>query len=190
MDPVRIGVIGTGRMGQSHCRVYSNLRHDKFVGICDANADLGKDVARRHDVSFFRDVDSLLENVDAVSVCTPTPNHFEVVKRCLEQGVHVMVEKPFTETLEQAEALKEAASKSGVVVQVGHIEKFNPAFIELRKVLEGMEILAMNFNRLSPFQGSNVDVDVVMDLMIHDIGLVVDLFETEPISVDAHGFSV
>ncbi len=190
MDLVRIGVIGTGRMGQSHCRVYSNLRHAKFVGICDANADLGKDIARRHEVSFFRDVDSLLENVDAVSVCTPTPDHFEIVKRCLEQNIHVMAEKPFTETLEQAEALVSLASKSKAIVQVGHIEKFNPAFIELQKVLEGMEILAMNFNRLSPFQGSNVDVDVVLDLMIHDIGLVVDMFENEPISMDAHGFSV
>lgn len=190
MDPVRIGVIGTGRMGQSHCRVYSNLRHVKFVGICDANADLGRDIARRHEVSFFRDVDSLLENVDAVSVCTPTPDHFGIVKRCLEQGIHVMVEKPFTETLEQAEALKEVASRSKAVVQVGHIEKYNPAFSELRKVVEGMEVLAMNFNRLSPFQGSNVDVDVVLDLMIHDIGLVVDMFDTEPVSVDAYGFSV
>jgi len=101
-----------------------------------------------------------------------------------------LVEKPFTETLEQAQALKEAAEKSKLVVQVGHIEKYNPAFIELRKVLEGMEVLAMNFNRLSPFQGSNVDVDVVLDLMIHDIGLVVDMFEAEPVSMDAHGFSV
>lgn len=190
MDPVRIGVIGTGRMGQSHCRVYSNLRHAKFVGICDANAELGKDIARRHEVAFFRDVDALLENVDAVSVCTPTPDHYEIVKRCLDQGIHVMVEKPFTETLDQAEALMEAASRSRSVVQVGHIEKYNPAFIELRKVLEGMEVLAMNFNRLSPFQGSNVDVDVVLDLMIHDIGLVVDMFEMEPVSVDAHGFAV
>lgn len=190
MDPVRIGVIGTGRMGQSHCRVYSNLGHARFVGLCDVNADLGKDIARRYEVAFFRDVDSLLENVDAVSVCTPTPDHFEIVKRCLESGIHVMVEKPFTETLEQAETLKDAASKSKVVVQVGHIEKYNPAYMELQKVLEGMDILAMNFNRLSPFQGSNVDVDVILDLMIHDIGLVVDLFDTEPISVDAHGFSV
>ena len=78
MDQVRIGVIGTGRMGASHCRVYSNMRHAKFVGVCDVNADLGKDVAKRYDVSFFRDVDSLLENVDAVSICTPTPDHFEI----------------------------------------------------------------------------------------------------------------
>ena len=191
MDQVKIGVIGTGRMGQSHCRIYSNLRHAKFVGVCDVNADLGKEVARKHEVSYFRDVDSLLENVDAVSICTPTPQHFELAMRCLDRNVHVLVEKPFTETLEQARALKEAAeAKSKLIVQVGHIEKFNPTFIELRKVLEDMTVLAMNFNRLSPFQGSNVDVDVVLDLMIHDIGLIVDLFNTEPVSMDAYGFSV
>jgi len=190
MDPVRIGVVGAGRMGQSHCRVYSSLRHAKFVGICDVNANLGKEIARKHEVSFFRDMDSLLENVDAVSICTPTPDHFEAVRRCLEQGIHVMVEKPFTETLEQAKALKEAASKSKAIVQVGHIEKYNPAYMELRKVLDGANVLAMTFNRLSPFQGSNVDVDVILDLMIHDIGLVVDMFDKEPVSMDAHGFSV
>lgn len=190
MDQVRMGVIGTGRMGQNHCRVYANMRHARFVGLCDANAELGKDVARKFEVSYFRDVDSLLENVDAVSLCTPTPQHFELAMRCLERNVHILVEKPFTETLEQAQALKDAAeSNKKVVVQVGHIEMFNPTFIELRKVLEGMDVLAMNFNRLSPFQGSNVDVDVVLDLMIHDIGLVVNLFTDEPASVHAHGFS-
>jgi virulence factor len=191
MEQVRIGVIGTGRMGQNHCRVYSNMRHAKFVGVCDVNADLGKEMARKFEVSYFRDVDSLLENVDAVSICTPTPEHYELVMRCLERNIHVMVEKPFTETLEQAQALKKAAeAQKKLIVQVGHIEMFNPTFIELRKVLEGMEVLAMNFNRLSPFQGSNVDVDVVLDLMIHDIGLIVNLFTKEPASMDAHGFSV
>ena len=117
--------------------------------------------------------------------------HFEMVMRCLERNIHVMVEKPFTETLEQAKALKEAAeAQKKLIVQVGHIEMFNPTFGELRKVLEGMDVLAMNFNRLSPFQGSNVDVDVVLDLMIHDIGLIVNLFKNEPASIDAHGFSV
>jgi virulence factor len=191
MEQVRIGVIGTGRMGQNHCRVYANIRHARFVGVCDVNPDVGKEIARKHEVSYFREIDSLLENVDAVSICTPTPLHFELAMRCLDRNVHVMVEKPFTETLQQAQALKAAAeAKSKLIVQVGHIEKFNPTFIELRKVLEEMTLLAVNFNRLSPFQGSNVDVDVVLDLMIHDIGLVVDLFSTEPLSMDAYGFSV
>ena len=191
MEQVRIGVIGTGRMGQNHCRVYSNMRHARFVGVCDVNAALGRQIARKYEVAYFRDVDSLLENVDAVSICTPTPQHYEMVLCCLERNVHIMVEKPFTETLEQAQALRAAAeTKNKLIVQVGHIEKFNPAFIELRKVLEDMTPLAVNFSRLSPFQGSNVDVDVVLDLMIHDIGLVVDLFASEPLSMDAYGLSV
>jgi len=191
MDQARIGVIGIGRMGQNHCRVYSNLKRTKIVGVCDVNPDRGREAARTYEVSYFREVDSLLENVDAVSICTPTPLHYELVARCMERDIHVMVEKPFTETLEQAQALKDAAeAKSQLVVQVGHIEMFNPTFTELRKVLEEMTPLAMNFNRLSPFQGSNVDVDVVLDLMIHDIGLVVNLFTGEPISMDAYGFSV
>jgi len=191
MEQVKIGVIGTGRMGQNHCRVYSNLKNTKFVGVCDANPERGREIARTYEVSHFRDIDSLLENVDAVSICTPTPQHYELVARCLERNIHVMVEKPFTETLEQAQALRDAAkAKNDLVVQVGHIEMFNPTFTELRKVLEEMTPLVMNFNRLSPFQGSNVDVDVVLDLMIHDIGLVVNLFTNEPISMDAYGFSV
>jgi predicted dehydrogenase len=191
MEQVRIGVVGTGRMGQNHCRVYSNLKNTKFVGVCDVNPERGRDVARTYEVSYFREIDSLLENVDAVSICAPTPQHYELISRCLERNIHVMVEKPFTETLEQAQALKDAAeAKKNLVVQVGHIEMFNPTFAELRKVLEEMTPLAMNFNRLSPFQGSNVDVDVVLDLMIHDIGLVVNLFTSEPLSMDAYGFSV
>ncbi len=191
MEQVRIGVIGTGRMGQNHCRVYSNLKNTKFMGVCDVNPERGREVARTYEVSYFRDIDSLLENVDAVSICTPAPQHYEPVMRCLERNIHMIVEKPFTETLEQAQALKDASeAKSDLVVQVGHIEMFNPTFTELRKVLEEMTPLVMNFNRLSPFQGSNVDVDVVLDLMIHDIGLVVNLFTSEPISMDAYGFSV
>jgi predicted dehydrogenase len=191
MEQVRIGVIGAGRMGQNHCRVYSNLKNIKFVGICDVNPERGREVARTYEVSYFRDVNSLLENVDAVSICTPTPEHYDLVMQCLDRDIHVLVEKPFTETLEQAQALKETAeAKSKLILQVGHIEKFNPTFMELRKVLEEMTVLAMNFNRLSPFQGSNVDVDVVLDLMIHDIALVVDLFTAEPISMNAYGFSV
>lgn len=188
MDQIRVGVIGTGRMGQNHCRVYSNLRKVKFVGVSDINVEAGKQVARRYEAAFFRDIDSLLENVDAVSVCTPTPAHFELVQQCLDRNVHVLVEKPFTETLEQAEKILDRL-KPGVVVQVGHIEQFNPTFQELKKVLEDMTVLSVNFRRLSPFKGSNVDVDVILDLMIHDIGLVIDLFGAQPMSVDSYGFS-
>jgi predicted dehydrogenase len=102
----------------------------------------------------------------------------------------VLVEKPITETLTQAESLTEAAEASGLVVQVGHIERFNTAYIEMKNVFENMKVLAVNFRRLSPFEGSNVDVDVVLDLMIHDTNLVLDLMGQEPAWIEAHGLSV
>jgi len=189
MEPVKIGVVGAGRMGQRHCRIYANLRHTQLVGICDANRKVGEAAAQQYEVPAFEDLDDLLQHVDAVSLATPTPLHYEQAMRCLNRGVHVLIEKPITETLEQAESLVEAAEASGQVVQVGHIERFNPAYMELKHVLEGRSVLAVNLRRLSAYEGSNKDVDVILDLMIHDLDLVLDLVGQEPTSVDAYGLS-
>jgi len=186
---LRVGVIGTGMMGQRHCRIYSTLRRAQLVGVCDANPAAGNRVARQYDVTFYETLEDLLTNVDAVSLAAPTPAHFELAMRCLAHGVHVLIEKPITETLEQAETLATAAEASGLVVQIGHIERFNPTYIELKHVLEGMTLLAVNLRRLSPFEGSNKDVDVVLDLMIHDIDLALDLMGQEPTSVAAYGLT-
>jgi predicted dehydrogenase len=177
-------------MGERHCRVYANLRRAQLAGVCDANPDVGRRVAQQYDVPFFENMDDLLTQVDAVSLVTPTPLHFEQSVRCLDHGVHVLIEKPITETLEQAGRLVEAAEKGGRIVQVGHIERFNTAFMELKNVLEEMTPLAINFRRLSAFRGSNTDVDVVLDLMIHDTNLVLDLMGGEPTEIQAHGLSV
>ena len=189
MDRVKVGVIGVGTMGERHCRVYSNMRGVQLVGVCDAAVQVGQRVARQFDVPFFPRVEDLLVNVDAVSLATPTPLHFDLAMRCLERGVHLLVEKPITETLEQAEALTQAAEATGLVVQVGHIERFNPAYLELKNVLEEIKVLAINFRRLSPYEGSNTDVDVVLDLMIHDTNLVLDLLRRTPVSVHAYGLT-
>ena len=186
----RIGVIGLGRMGSQHCRIYSGLRRAQLVGVCDSNPEIGNSIAQRFEVPFYTSMDELLDHVDAVSLVTPTPYHFEVAMRCIERGIHVMIEKPITETEEQAMVLVKAAEKSGLVVQVGHIERFNPAYIELKNVLEDVNVLAVNFRRLSVYTGSNKDVDVVLDLMIHDTDLVMDLAGTEPISLSASGINV
>jgi predicted dehydrogenase len=186
---LRVGVIGTGMMGQRHCRIYSTLRRAQLVGVCDANPTVGNRVARQYDVTYYETLEDLLTNVDAVTLATPTPTHFELAMHCLAHGVHVLIEKPATETLEQAEKLAEAAEASGLVVQIGHIERFNPTYIELKHVLEGMTLLAVNLRRLSPYEGSNTDVDVVLDLMIHDIDLALDLMGQEPNSVTAHGLT-
>jgi predicted dehydrogenase len=189
MDYVRVGVIGAGRMGANHCRIYSTLRRAKLVGVCDRDPDVGHRIAQQYQIQFYPEVDELLERVDAVSVVTPTPTHFDLVMRCLEKGVHVLVEKPITQTLDQAEILTNAAEACPVVVQVGHIERFNPVYSELKNVLEDMTVLVINFRRLSAYEGSNTDVDVVLDLMIHDLDLVLDLMGQMPFSVNAQGLT-
>lgn len=190
MDDIRVGVIGVGRMGKNHCRIYSLLPRAELVGVCDQNQEVGRQIASQYQIPFYSEVDQLLQHVDAVSVVTPTPMHSELVQRCLDQGIHVLVEKPIAETLEQAELMAQAAERSSLVVQVGHIERFNPTYIELKNVLEDMSVLVINFRRLSPFKGSNTDVDVILDLMIHDLDLVLDLMGREPVSVNAYGLTV
>jgi predicted dehydrogenase len=147
-------------------------------------------VAQQYEVPFYANVDELLDRVDAVTIATPTSQHFDLALRCLEHGVHMLVEKPVTETVEQAEKLTRAAEASNRVVQVGHIERFNPTYIELKKLLESLTPLAVNWRRLSPYAGSNTDVDVIFDLMVHDIDLALDLMGgREPVSVSAFGLT-
>lgn len=189
MEQVRIGVIGTGRMGRNHCRVFSILRHATLVGICDQNPTVGRNVAREYGVPFFPNIDELLPHVDAVSLAVPTPLHFDLARRCIERGVHVFVEKPITESIEQAGELARLATQSSLVVQVGHIERFNPTYTELKNVLEDITPVAINFQRLSPYVGSNTDVDVVLDLMIHDLDLALDLAGEMPTSMSASGIT-
>jgi predicted dehydrogenase len=189
MNSIRTGVIGVGRMGQHHCRIYSTLRHTRLAGIYDPDPKAGAHMAQRFEVPVFPSVDALLAEVDAVSIAAPTPAHHELVLRCLQAGVHVLVEKPVTETIEQAEDLLRAVQASRLVVQVGHIERFNPTYQELKNVLAGFNVLAVNFRRLSPYRGSNKDVDVVLDLMVHDLDLVLDLFQREPDRVSAFGLA-
>jgi predicted dehydrogenase len=190
MEAVHIGVIGTGAMGRRHCRVYSNMRHTKLVGVFDADPEVGSQVAEQYGVISYERIDDLLEDVEAVSLATPTPLHFDLAMYCLARGVHLLIEKPITETLKQAETLTEAAEASDMIVQVGHIERFNPAYNELKHVLEGMTVLAINLRRLSAYEGSNTDVDVISDLMIHDIDLALDLVRQKLLSIDAYGLTV
>lgn len=175
MDRIRVGVIGVGVMGERHCRVYSSLRHVDLMGVADLNVDRGRAVAANYETRYFEDYRQLLAEVDAVSIATTTPTHFELAMDVLEHGVHVLIEKPLTETLAQGERLVSEAERSGKILQVGHIERFNPAYMELKNVIEGMRLVAINVQRLSSFDASNTDVDVIRDLMIHDLDLIADL---------------
>ncbi len=189
MTRLRTGVIGLGRMGQHHCRINASLRQAQFAGVYDINPDITASIAQRFEVKNFASVDELLSHVDAVTIATPTPTHFDFLLKCIDHRVHILVEKPITESLTEAEELAEIARGYDRVIQVGFIERFNPAYQELKNVLEGLSVLAVNFRRLSPFYGSNTDVDVVLDLMIHDLDLMLDLVGSNLSSLSACGLS-
>jgi predicted dehydrogenase len=190
METIRVGVMGVGVMGERHCRVYSSLRHVHVVGVADRDANRGRAVAATYGTRYFEDHRQLLAEVDAVSIATTTPSHFDLAMESLEYGAHLLVEKPLTETLEQGQQLVTEAERHNRILQVGHIERFNPAYLELKNVTEGMRLVAINIRRLSPFDLSNTDVDVVRDLMIHDLDLAVNLVGTGVEGLNAWGRSI
>jgi predicted dehydrogenase len=183
---LKAGVIGVGSIGQNHARVFRSLGGAKLVGIADANLQAAAKVGEFNNVPFYDSLDKLIEaqSPDLVSVAVPTSLHFEVGCALIDRGIHVLMEKPITSTLEQAEKLVELAQKKGVVLAVGHIERFNPAVMELRRRLkEGMagRIYKVFAQRLSPYPPRIRDAGVVIDLASHDIDLMRYLID-EPIT--------
>jgi predicted dehydrogenase len=174
-DPVRLGVIGVGNMGQHHTRVLSRFKDVELVGISDVNVERGLDTAGKYRVRFFEDYQDLLSHIDAVCIAVPTRLHHTVGTTCLQAGVHVLIEKPIAASIAEAESLVNAAAAANCILQVGHIERFNPAFQELHKVLNTEELLALEARRMSPYSQRANDVSVVLDLMIHDIDLLLEL---------------
>ncbi len=184
---VRVGVIGVGNMGQHHTRVFSRMKDVELVGVADINVERGLDVASRYRVHFYDDYRELLPQVDAVAIAVPTILHHEVGLACLEAGVHALLEKPIAANIAEAESLVNRAADWDCILQVGHIERFNPAFQQLRHVLQGEETLAIAAHRLSPYSNRASDVSVVFDLMIHDIDLLLELVPSDVIQVAASG---
>lgn len=175
LDPIRIGVIGVGNMGQHHTRVLSMLKDVELVGVADLNVERGLDTASKYRVRFFEDYRDLIEHVDAVCIAVPTRLHYAVGMTCLQAGIHVLIEKPIAASITEAESLVNVAAESHRILQVGHIERFNPAFQELSKILKTEELLALEADRMSPYSDRANDVSVVLDLMIHDIDLLLEL---------------
>ncbi|WP_421655718.1 Gfo/Idh/MocA family oxidoreductase [Leptothermofonsia sp. ETS-13] len=186
-DPIRVGVIGVGNMGQHHTRILSMLKDVELVGIADINIERGIDTASKYRVRFFEDYRDLLKHVDAVCIAVPTKLHYLVGMTCLQAGVHVLIEKPIAASISEAESLVNAAAESQCILQVGHIERFNPAFQELSKVLKTEELLALEAHRMSPYSDRANDVSVVLDLMIHDIDLLLELAASPVIRLTASG---
>jgi predicted dehydrogenase len=186
-EPIRVGVIGVGNMGQHHTRVLSLLKDVELVGISDLSVERGLDTASKYRVRFFEDYQELLPHVDAVCIAVPTRQHYAVGMACLRAGVHVLIEKPIAASITEAESLVNAAAQYQCILQVGHIERFNPAFQELSKVLKTEELLALEAHRMSPYSDRANDVSVVLDLMIHDIDLLLELAAAPVATLNASG---
>jgi predicted dehydrogenase len=160
------------------------------VGVSDVNHVRGHEVAEKYGARYFDSTIDLLREVDAITIATSTPYHFDLAMEAFMTGVHTLIEKPLAYTLEQARALAAEAHKSGLTVQVGHVERFNSAYIELKNVVNDLPVVAITIRRQNSFDASNKDVDVINDLMIHDIDLLLDLVGQPVDSVSALGRSV
>jgi predicted dehydrogenase len=187
LQPIRIGVIGVGNMGQHHTRVLSLLKDIELIGVSDINVERGLDTASKYRVRFFENYLDLLPYVDAVCIAVPTKLHFQVGMDCLNAGIHTLIEKPIAASIAEAESLVNAAAESHCILQVGHIERFNPAFQELSKVLKTEELLALEAHRMSPCADRANDVSVVLDLMIHDIDLLLEVVAAPVVKLTASG---
>jgi virulence factor len=180
MKPVRVGVVGVGSMGERHCRVLGSLRGVELVGVYDRCGERALEVAARYETRAFARLEDLAAAVEAATIATPTPTHAEIALELIERDVAVMIEKPMATSTIEAMAICEAARRRCVPVQVGHIERFNPVYTELKAILGAMRLISLTFRRLSPYAVSNHDADVILDLMVHDLDLAIDLIGTPP----------
>ena len=188
MSVLRVAVVGVGHLGHYHAQKINLISETELSYICDTSserlAELGKSLNCQTETDFKK----LQGQVDAVIIATPTKHHFEVASFFLENGVHVFIEKPMTETVEQAKKLCQLAHDNQLKLQIGHVERFNPALLSARKKLN--EPLFMECHRIAPFKPRSMDVDVVLDLMIHDIDVILSLTESEVVHVSAVGTPV
>ena len=188
---IRVSVIGAGALGKEHARVYAEVATTgevELAGVFDTARATAEAVAARHHTKAFQSIEEAFEASQAVSIVTPTVTHYEIAQKFLAAGKHVLLEKPMTTTTVQAAALVELAQRTGAVLQVGHVERFNPVFNYLAEV--AVEPKFIESHRLSPYPGRSTDIGVVLDLMIHDLDVVLAFVRSRVASVDAVGVSV
>ncbi len=171
MNPnIRVGVVGVGHLGRHHARNYAALNCVELIGVHDTNPEQNREIAAANQTRSFFALDEMLDAIDAVSVATPTKSHFQIVKQALEANCHVIVEKPMTTTVEEADELIELAAGRNKVLQVGHIERFNGAILAIQDQIKAP--MFIECHRLAPFNPRGTDVSVILDLTIHDIDIV------------------
>jgi len=188
MKKLRAAVIGVGYLGRFHAQKYRALDDVDLVGVCDLDAAAGRAVADGVATRYFPDYRELAGLVDAVTIAASTTAHFALAKFFLERGVHVLVEKPMTRTSREAAELNELAASRGLKLQVGHVERFNNALLSAREGLTAVRFIECH--RLAPFKGRGADVNVILDLMIHDLDVILSLVGAKPVNVSAVGIPV
>ena len=170
---MKVAVIGVGYLGKFHAQKYANLEGVKLIGVCDSNLDQAKLIAKELKTKAFNDYQQLADKVDAVSIVTPTQLHFQIAKYFLTNKVHVLVEKPITSKVVEADELIKIAQDEQLILQVGHLERFNPALMKASELLDKPSFIETQ--RLSSFNPRGADVNVILDLMIHDIDIIQNL---------------
>lgn len=185
---VKTAVIGTGYLGKYHVEKFATLEQASLVAICDVNPEHSRALSEKYRVAATTDYRTLANEVDAVSIVTPTPSHFEIGQFFLENGVHVLMEKPITTTVEEADTLIETAKKNNTLLQVGHLERFNNVIKSVTPHLANPRFIESQ--RLAPFKLRGSDVNVVLDLMIHDIDIILSLVKSNIKNIRANGASV
>jgi predicted dehydrogenase len=185
---IKVGVVGVGYFGQFHAEKYAKIEDVALVGVVDADASRAKDIAKRYRTQPFFHYADLFQKVQAVSIAVPTPFHYSITKECFLQGMDVLLEKPISSTLEEADELIRLAESKGLIFQIGHLERFNGALSTIEGKVQHPWFIESH--RLGPFSGRGTDVDVVLDLMIHDLDILLSLVSSTVKQFQAVGFPV
>ena len=186
---ISIGVIGVGHLGQHHVKHYNNMKNINLLGVHDIDFVQGKKIATTYNIKYFEDANELMQKCDAISIVTPTESHYNVALSAISNfNCNVFIEKPITETITQADRLIKEAKKRGLVIQVGHIERLNPALKALSKY--DLNPKFIDIQRLAPYTVRGTDVPVVLDLMIHDVDILLSLVKSQVESIHASGVSI
>ena len=188
MSTLRTGVVGVGHMGINHARIYSELKNSEFSAVYDQNPDTARAVAKKYNTRATSSLEEFATLVDAATICTPTVTHYEIGKLLLQQGKHLLIEKPIADSPAHARELAELATARNCVLQVGHVERFNPVLAALESKLQNPRFLEVT--RLSPYPNRSTDIGVVLDLMIHDIEIILHIVRSPIVSIDPVGISV
>jgi len=188
MKNLRVGVVGVGHIGSNHARLYAETPSAEFSAIYDVDLAKANAIAKKYRVTPAQSLDEFVEMVDAASIATPTNTHYEVARSLLARGKHLLIEKPITDNAAQAGELAELAAQNGLVLQVGHVERFNPVLSALEERLTHPRFIEAH--RLSPYPERSTDIGVVLDLMIHDLEIILHLVRSPVQTIDAVGVAV